>query len=457
MAATDHSRNIPEGTIGSIESRGRASRGHSSAPPATRELLCAALLLALAPAGLLGQESGAIGEGPLVPGQRDTVKRAHLITIDQGDLVWEKFGHNALWIHDPAAETDVVYNWGIFDFDQADFFRRLLFGHMRYMVASAELRATLWFYRMQGRTVRVQELRLTPEEVDDLQRRARTAVLPENRHYAYDPFRDNCSSRIRDLLDRVADGAIRARTDTVATGTTFRSHTRRLLQRVPWALAGITAMLGSRTDRELSAWEEMFLPMRLADRLERVRVPGPDGEPVALAGPSRTLHEADRPGAPAAPPGFGIGWAVAGAVGAGLLLLLAWRARAQGRAARHLFGATAGLWSLAAGLAGTVMAAGWVLTEHWYVHANENLLQLQPLSLGLAVLLPLAASGGQGRRAAELLAGATAALSGAGLLLQLLPGFDQANAEVLALAVPLHVAVLVGLRSLPTGDGERPG
>ena len=426
------------------------------APLPAPRVLCTAILLALAPVGLVGQEGGAIGEGPLVPGQRDSVKTAHLITIDPGDVVWEKFGHNALWIHDPAAETDVVYNWGIFDFEQADFFRRLLFGHMRYMVASAELRATLWFYRMQGRTVRVQELRLTPEEVDDLQRRARTAVLPENRHYAYDPFRDNCSSRIRDLLDRVVGGAIRAQTDTVATGTTYRSHTRRLLQRVPWALAGITAMLGSRTDRELTAWEEMFLPMRMADRLEGVRIPGPDGEPVALAGPSRTLHEADRPGAPADPPGFGIWWAVIGGAGAVLLLFLAWRSRGGARAAGHLFGAFAGLWSLLAGLTGTVMAAGWVLTEHWYVHANENLLQLQPLSLALAVLLPLAASGRRGRRAAEWLAATTAALSMAGLLLQLLPGFDQANAEVLALAVPLHVAVLVGLQSLPpSGTGRQ--
>ena len=445
----------------------------SASPPLRRARLLAGLIALV---GLAGPVSAAAdgaaktvvaipfgGPGdrqdrPVVGRLADSTRSAHLITIDQGDVVWEKFGHNALWIHDPAAETDVVYNWGIFDFEQTDFFRRLLFGNMRYMVASADLSATLWFYRMQGRTVRVQELRLTPEQVDELQRRARVAVLPENRHYAYDPFRDNCSSRIRDLLDRVVDGRIRAETDSVGTGSTYRSHTRRLLQRVPWALAGITTMLGSRTDRELTAWDEMFLPMRMAERLERVRVPGPDGEPVALAGPSRTLHEADRRGAPAAPPGFGIWWAVIGGGGAGLLLLLAWRARAEaGRLRRHLFAALGGLWSLAAGLTGTVMAAGWVLTEHWYVHANENLLQLQPLSLVLAVLLPLAASGGRGRRAAELVAGATGALSVAGLLLQPLPGFDQANAEVLALAVPLHAAVLVGLRSLPAGDGERPG
>ena len=39
------------------------------------------------------------------PGSQLTV---YLLTMGPGDQVWEKFGHNAIWIHDAAAGTDIA-------------------------------------------------------------------------------------------------------------------------------------------------------------------------------------------------------------------------------------------------------------------------------------------------------------------------------------------------------------
>ncbi len=418
---------------------------------------CLPLLLSAAPSEALTRQEGSTAADTVrrarsvLPGA-DTAASVHLITVGQGNLVWEKFGHNALWIHDPEAGRDVVYNWGIFDFAQADFFRRLLFGHMRYMVAATSLEATMRHYRGQDRTVRVQRLRLTPAQVEEVRRRARIAVRPENRFYDYDPFLDNCSSRIRDLLDAVLDGEIRARTDSVSTGSTFRSHTRRLLQRVWWGYAGSMAGLGAPTDRGVSVWDEMFLPMRMAENLRDVRVAAPDGRSRAVAGSPVVVHRASRPPVPERPPGFPLAWALVGLAGGGALLALG-RAGGRGsRGARHGFGALSGLWSLAVGLLGVAFAGAWIFTEHWYTHGNENLLQLQPLSLALALLLPLAASARIGRRPARVLAWVVAGLAVAGVLLQLLPGFDQVNGEVLALTVPLHAGTLGGLLLLERGS-----
>lgn len=420
-----------------------------------RSALAVAGAAGLALLGVGAPGADALAQERPEPPAGDSVASVHLITIDQGDLVWEKFGHNALWVHDPVAGSDVVYNWGIFDFAQRDFFRRLLFGHMRYMVAATSLERTMRHYRGQDRTVRVQRLRLTPAQVAEVRRRARIAVLPENRFYDYDPFLDNCSTRIRDLLDAVLDGAIRARTDTVATGATFRSHTRRLLQRVPWAYAGIMVGLGAPTDRPVTAWDAMFLPMRMADRLREVRVPGSAGRMRPVAGPAVTVHRATRPSAPGRRPGFHLAWALLGLAGGGLLLAVGVAAGRGSRAGRHAFGALSGLWSLVAGLAGVTFAGAWILTDHWYAHGNENLLQLQPLSLALAVLLPLAVSGARARRAAHGLAWLVAGLSVAGVLLQPLPWFDQVNGEVLAVTVPLHLGTLAGLLAArrPPADG----
>ena len=418
---------------------GRVSSGRRRrrpVPVVTAALAAAHLLLTSALEGSAQEPAG----DPAA----DEAVRVYLLTMGPGDRVWEKFGHNALWFHHPAGGADVVYNWGIFSFQQEDFFRRLLFGHMRYMVVRTTLGRTLRQYRAQDRSVRARRLRLTSAQVDELRRRARVAARPENREYSYDPFRDNCSTRIRDLLDRVVDGRLRAATDSVGPAGTYRSHTRRLLQRVGWAYAGITAMLGASTDRPLTAWEEMFLPLRMEDRLRTLTV-GRGEDAGALAGPAEEIVDARRRPAPVEGPGFHVAAPLVGLFGGALLAVLGLLGRRGRAGARPAFGWLAGGWSLAAGLAGLVMAAGWVLTDHWYVQANENLLQLQPLSLALAVAAPSAALAGRGRRAAVLLAWATAGLALLGAALQLLPAFDQVNGEVVALALPLHLGLAVGL------------
>ncbi|MBL8961188.1 MAG: hypothetical protein JNJ98_15130, partial [Gemmatimonadetes bacterium] len=77
---------------------------------------------------LLASLIGAAGAGAQpaaspapVPGAELEV---YLMTMGPGDLIWERFGHNAVGIRDRAAGTDVVYNWGVFDFDEADFLPR---------------------------------------------------------------------------------------------------------------------------------------------------------------------------------------------------------------------------------------------------------------------------------------------------------------------------------------------
>src|SRR5438046_2581918 len=45
--------------------------------------------------------------------QPDDRVRVYLVTIGQGAEVWEKFGHNMIWIHDPQARpgaVDAAYN-----------------------------------------------------------------------------------------------------------------------------------------------------------------------------------------------------------------------------------------------------------------------------------------------------------------------------------------------------------
>jgi hypothetical protein len=81
-------------------------------------------------------------------------------------------------------------------------------------------------------------------------------------------------------------------------------------------------------------------------------------------------------------------------------------------------------------------------------YRNENLLQLSPLAL---LLLPAIVWGVRcGARAGlgATLATAVAALSLLGLVLKLLPTFDQRNAPVVALALPAQLGIALALRRL---------
>jgi hypothetical protein len=103
--------------------------------------------------------------------------------------------------------------------------------------------------------------------------------------------------------------------------------------------------------------------------------------------------------------------------------------------------AVATVWSLIAGLAGTALVIAWLFTRHYFMSRNENLLHFDPLSLALVVLVPLSVYGLRGVSKAVKLAGIVASLSLLGFVLQGIPLFYQKNGEIIALALPINLAV----------------
>jgi hypothetical protein len=93
------------------------------------------------------------------PGSHLTV---YLMTMGPGEQVWERFGHNAIWVHDAIAGTDIAYNYGLFDFRQEDFLLRFIRGTMRYWMAGFPAREYVETYVRANRSVWIQELDLPP-------------------------------------------------------------------------------------------------------------------------------------------------------------------------------------------------------------------------------------------------------------------------------------------------------
>lgn len=352
-------------------------RGRRVAGAALALVACGALLLAL-PGGLRAQAAAP------EPGSALTIS---VLTFGQGDLVFERFGHNALRVRDAATGRDLAYNWGMFSFDEPNFLGRFLSGETRYWVEAFRSEPLIDVYRRQDRTIHEQVLALTPAERLAVARFVEHNALEENRYYSYDYFLDNCSTRLRDALDQALGGSLARRFRPIRTPLTFRSESVRLMTPDGLSQAGMDIALGPRADEPITAWEAMFIPMRLRDYLRDVTVAAPGGGTRPLVAQEVVLHEpAARAPEPAERRGLTIGaWGLI--LGAWMLLLAPFNATTR-RRTRVPAAVMAVAWYGLCGILGLALLGMWVGSAHVFWYENWNLLLLSPL--GLAAMVPVA-------------------------------------------------------------------
>lgn len=277
----------------------------------------------------------------------------YLMTFGPGDEVWEHFGHNAIVVEDQTLGYSIAYNWGMFSFNQPGFIPRLMKGRMLYWMQGIDTKAMIDFYRDSlNRSIWVQELNLTPAERVEMRDFLDWNSRPENRFYRYDYYRDNCSTRVRDAIDRVTHGAVARSLKRIRTDHTFRSHTQALTYRQPPLYTGLMLAMGPRIDKPLNAWRETFIPMQMREWARKVTVRGANGTMQPLVLSERVVFEAKRDPTPTSAPGMVIPYAIAGCVLAGLLLLLA-RMGARRFGLALTLSILVALWSLAVGFFGT--------------------------------------------------------------------------------------------------------
>jgi hypothetical protein len=398
------------------------------------------------------------------PGEVPRQPTACIITLGPGDAAWEEFGHNMLWIRDPSRQVDRAYNWGIFDFGHGvggavNFVFNFIQGQLWYWMVGFDTDPEIDFYLQHDRSIWVQELNLSPDQVGMLLDYCQWFEQPRNRSYKYDYFIDNCSTRVRDAVDEKAlAGQIKRRASTMPSQISYRSETDRLMADNVVLYTSLNFILGHPTDRKLTAWEEMYIPMRLRERFNRLTITDPaTGREIPLVKKEIVLNISKRPALRDTEPNR-IGWFL----GAGLLVGAGLAAGGRGLsggsglqpardgAAKWGFLLLGVFWSLLAGLAGWILIYFWTLTDHVWVRPNENILQLSPLLLALVLLMPLALLRRRRWPARTALALAVAAFGAStlGLLLKVLPSMGQDNWNMIALALPANAGLAWALWKL---------
>ncbi len=358
-----------------------------------------------------------------------------LMTMGPGRTVYERFGHNAIWIRDRSTGDNLVYNYGTFDFNAPNFIANFVMGRPRYWLDVMDLEQTVRMYERARRDVDVQELNLLPAQRLQLAAYLANNMAPENRTYTYDYFLDNCSTRVRDALDAVLGGSLRAATAGKPAEGTFRFHTQRSLTNDIVMYTGILLGQGPRTDEPIDQWAEMFLPAKIKQRVREMTVPGADGAPVALVAAEGRVLAASTYDVDVVPPDWG--WRFQ-AIGAALALLIA---ASVVRGPVGLLGRVAATaWLIIAGLGGLVLLFLWLATDHVFSAANRNVLFLTPVAFFVVPLLWRRNARGPGRVSSGAAALMILSIT-FGALLALAPSLGgQWNLQVMQLATLPGVA-----------------
>ncbi|MCL6523356.1 MAG: DUF4105 domain-containing protein [Thermoflavifilum sp.] len=300
--------------------------------------------------------------------------RISVLTCGTGAELYTLFGHSAIRVVDSTRGIDWVFNYGTFDFSDPHFYWKFMRGQLLYFLSVEEFSDFYAEYVSDHRSIREQVLALPPTLKQQLEEALFINAQPQNRFYRYDFIFDNCTTRIRDLLQRVLGGSLQwhlRKSETIS----FRQSLHPYLSDLPWIELGINLLLGARADQLIRGRELMFLPDSLEWALSRASFAGKPlvSETITIYQP----HVFSPPPAPISP------WWAMSVLGL-LLILYSWRA--------NLFGKNFVLWVdqiifFLLGLIGIFLAFMWWGTDHSMTKNNDQLIWASPLYVPFAIWL----------------------------------------------------------------------
>jgi hypothetical protein len=286
-----------------------------------------------------------------------------LVTCSPGDELYTAFGHSAIRILDPELGFDRLYNFGTFDMTVDHFYLRFARGDLLYQLSVDQGDADIEEHGALGQGVTEVQLNLTPEQKQSLFGALETNLAPANRYYRYDFLLDNCSTRVRDVFEKITGTSV---ADKTVTGVTFRQMLDPYLDRIPWIRFGIYLLLGAGVDRSVQPREACFLPANLESAVCQTKV----GDSAFGQSPVRLFPARPLPRMPRAlDPEIVFSVVLLGWIGL-------WALRG-GRASRIISALVYVVFGFT-GLFLVVLAAN---TLHWEAYQNWNLAWLVPTHL----------------------------------------------------------------------------
>lgn len=290
--------------------------------------------------------------------------------------LYSAFGHSAVRVTDSVNGIDYAFNYGVFDFDQPNFYLNFARGRNYYMLAVYNYSDFERAYKRDGRFIHEQVLQLTTAQRTKIFKFLMWNAQPENRTYRYDYYHDNCATRIRDILVNELGDELFIDSLFFQPVHSFRQKTDEYLDPLPWGDLGIDICLGLPIDRTMYASEYMFLPDYIEAFVDKMKVKSDSGW-VALVKEKRIGNVQTVEGCDSLiHPWIGFSGLL---VVIGLISFFDWRRKKLS----HWFDVT--LFGLT-GLIGLLLFVLWLFTDHHDAARNFNLLWAFPFHLIASIM-----------------------------------------------------------------------
>jgi hypothetical protein len=190
--------------------------------------------------------------------------RISLFTCTPGEELYSIFGHSAIRVVDSITNTDIVFNYGTFDFSDDGFYIKFARGKLNYFISAERTVDFVDMYKYENRGIFEQLLNLNENEKIALKSALIENCKETNKYYKYDFFLDNCTTRLRDLISKFSNTPPTT-PFVMPEKTRFREAIHQYLEAGGqyWSELGIDILLGLPTDKIMTASEQQFLPDNL--------------------------------------------------------------------------------------------------------------------------------------------------------------------------------------------------
>lgn len=346
-----------------------------------------------------------------------------LVILGQDDPVYVWFGHSALMVDDSLNGDALVYDYGVFDFEQEQFFLNFAQGRLIYSKLASSARRQVYAAQMQQRDMRVITLNLPQEKRIKMAFFLNEEVQPGRNTYLYHHYEDNCATRIRDIIDDALGGAFYQWSSAQEGRMSYRGHFSRHAGNSYPMLWLLNFLQGPEIDKPITRWDEMFLPLELEQAV--LEFPGLAGETVTVLEFPETRS--------LIPETYTSPWPwflLTGILVSGLLLF--------SRRYLRTYGIIQAVLGLLFGLLGTGLLVMMWFTDHEVTRGNLNALMVNPLWFAL---IPWGIAVARGKIYAMkhiVLFWRILSLAGAAvLIIRLFMEYPQGNQLTLALLLPI--------------------
>ncbi|MDR2602412.1 MAG: DUF4105 domain-containing protein [Spirochaetaceae bacterium] len=402
--------------------------------------------------GVFCEDDGSSANQPKSRFDLITIKAA---VIGPGDDFFSWWGHLGIICDDAFTGESRFYDYGVFSFDEENFFSNLIAGNWYYSMTVRDAKYDIGWYINNNRDVVYYTLNLSAAQKKKMLDFLEWNALPQNRRYYYKIFTDNCVTRPLLLLDDVLDGAFLSRYNNEKGRFTVREHANRHLypsQVMYWIL---NFVMGAGIDAESSRTDEMYLPQEFAGGLEDFTVEKDDGSKERLVSNVEVINiSSGRNLALDAPPSYFAQTAAAGMFLAVLFLIFNYLyAIKKIKWAFIAFYACCAVFSFVFGVLGTTLCYASFFSNHIYTYNNINVIFVNPVFLAACVMSLIAIFTKNKKRSlaarkavAVIYAFVFIAASFAAVLTMFPPFFQDSRLAILLIAPP---AAALGLSGRP--------